>query len=439
MDTYDTQIIDYLPQGYRLNLSTGYTIVVVRHLKQGGFANTYLSTCRIGAYTEEQTFLLKEYFPRNYCRRADDGISVIFDNNPIVDEYRAKFRSETEKIAAHEELMNHPNIVKVIDRFSSNGTEYYVMEYLSNGALWDIVKQRKSPLTTEKAINYFIGVCDALEAFHNIKMIHNDISPSNIAVDKNDVAKLIDFGISKTFNVNGLPNTIINSTSYNPDFCSPDQLIRNDIFIPESDIYSLGATLYFVITGKIFNRDNSIQLDKNHVLYEIIYQSLNINNSERCKSAKDFKKGLEKARDTYNKKKLNIEQVLNKISIIRKWRLYLFAFFSPLIYCTFLFDKFMIAVLLILLLVVLMQYVGNKISLHINDIKVLDCEIKHDIVSLIVLGNSCDVTSISDQLKMKPEIIESELLDLETDKKLTRVKSGKLVTWVVNNGIQEAS
>ena len=229
---------------------------IERVLGQGGFGITYrammkeTASGKLGAIEVEVPVAIKVFFMSENCMRSEGSSYVSVPSTgsrTIVEQYRKKFVKEANNLA---ELW-HPNIVRVIDVFEENGTDYYVMEYLEGGSLRDLVKQ-KGIIAEEEALRYVSLIGYALNYMHTEKhMCHFDVKPSNIMLDKNGVPKLIDFGISKNYDNEG------NQTSSTPVGISkgfaPLEQYQQSVteFSPQTDIYALGATLYYLLTGDV--------------------------------------------------------------------------------------------------------------------------------------------------------------------------------------------
>lgn len=210
-------------------------------LGQGGFGITYLATySRTG-----KSVAVKEFFPKDYCKR--DGVTgYVTMLRPEMEKYKRKFISEANKIAQ----LNHKGIIKVIEVFEENGTAYYAMEYIAGQSLFEILKQRR--FTLDESLKIIEKVSKALAHIHSKRMLHLDIKPMNIMMRSSDKEPIIiDFGISKTYDAQGNPNTTFLPAA-SPGY-SPAEQFEGEVnsFAPQLDIYSLGATLYSLITGKI--------------------------------------------------------------------------------------------------------------------------------------------------------------------------------------------
>ena len=218
---------------------------IVRFINSGGFGCTYE-----GVHTMLDTKVaIKEFFPKDFCNRDEATLHVTLgteSKRALVAKLRKKFVDEA-KILFKE--LHHPGIVRVTDIFEENGTAYYVMDYIEGSSLHDIVKTQ-GKLSEDKALQYIHQVCEALEYVHSKNRLHLDIKPGNIMIEKSsDRAILIDFGTSKQYDEEDGENTstLMGKT---PGFAPPEQM-GNDIvkFYPSTDIYSVGATLYKILTG----------------------------------------------------------------------------------------------------------------------------------------------------------------------------------------------
>ena len=219
---------------------------VIRTLGQGGFGITYEA---------EQVLLkrkvaLKEFFMKDCCERdaATSQVTVgTGSQRALVEKFRLKFVREAQMIAGFE----HPHIVRVLDVFEENGTAYYVMENLPGGSLSDRIK-KDGPLPEDQAEKYIRQVADALSYIHSHNTVHLDVKPSNILLNAKGDAVLIDFGISKHYDVSG-EQTSSTPVGISKGYAPLEQGKDGDVsqFKPSTDIYALGATLYYLVTGLV--------------------------------------------------------------------------------------------------------------------------------------------------------------------------------------------
>jgi serine/threonine protein kinase len=172
------------------------------------------------------------------------AIKENFDTSP---EAAAQFHTEAELLAT----LRHPNLPRVFDYFTEprTGKQYLVMDFIAGDDLEDLVEKR-GLLPEKEALRIFLQILDAVDYLHrqNPPVIHRDIKPSNIKVQPDGTAVLVDFGIAKRY----LPGkeTVGAAAAVTPGYSPPEQYGQG-ITDPRSDIYALGATLYFALTGQV--------------------------------------------------------------------------------------------------------------------------------------------------------------------------------------------
>lgn len=234
----------YLKEGAMLRDNT-YRIVKV--LGQGGFGITYLAV-----HTSlNKRVAIKEFFPKTFCNRGEDTSQVKSTspaNAATVERLKTKFIKEAQHIAR----MSSPYIVKIVDIFEENDTVYYIMDYIEGQSISDMVKAN-GPMPEAQAVEYITKVGEALTYIHSQNMNHLDVKPANIMVRKSDNNPvLIDFGLSKQYDSDG------NQTSTTPvgishGYAPMEQYNDGGVkeFSPQTDLYSLAATLYYMLTGNV--------------------------------------------------------------------------------------------------------------------------------------------------------------------------------------------
>lgn len=223
------------------------TYRVVRMLGQGGFGITYLAT----DLNLDRLVAIKEFFPKDYCDRESATSHVTLGTQSakdFVERLKAKFLKEARNIAK----FDHPGIIKIHAAFEENNTAYYVMDYIEGQSLSEMVK-RHGPLSPDRAVAYIEKVGKALEYVHAHKINHLDVKPANImvrAADDNPI--LIDFGLSKQYDSSG-NQTSTTPTGISHGFAPMEQYNDGGVkeFSPQTDLYSLAATLYYLLSGAI--------------------------------------------------------------------------------------------------------------------------------------------------------------------------------------------
>lgn len=215
-------------------------------LGQGGFGITYLAMQDI----LDRKVAIKEFFIKEYCDRDIDSRTVTINtqsNNVTVEKYLNKFIKEAKTISD----LHHPNIIQIYDVFRENNTAYYVMEYIEGKSLGQVVNN-EGALPEEVAVRYIRKTAEALSYIHKKHINHLDIKPNNIMLrDRDQEIILIDFGVAKQYNESTNQGTTTTPVCISIGYSPMEQYKRNGVssFSPESDIYSLGATLYKLVTG----------------------------------------------------------------------------------------------------------------------------------------------------------------------------------------------
>lgn len=156
--------------------------------------------------------------------------------------------------------MMHPNIVNVYDVGEENGTHYIVMELVEGITLKKYI-EKKSRLSVKEAVSIAIQVSMGIEAAHNNHIIHRDIKPQNVMISKDGKVKVTDFGIAKAVSSNTITSNVMGSVHYT----SPEQA-RGGYSDAKSDIYSLGVTLFEMLTGRVpFNGETTVAIAIKHI------------------------------------------------------------------------------------------------------------------------------------------------------------------------------
>jgi len=148
---------------------------------------------------------------------------------------------------------NSPNIVTVYNTFEALGTAYYTMEYIDGGDLRSYVEEH-GPMSEQQAVETILTVASAVGMLHASHVLHLDIKPGNIVLRHGSDGKLepvlIDFGIAKHFGSDGSPTTYLTAKGASSGYAPIEQYDDIDTFSPQIDIYALGGTLYYLLTGK---------------------------------------------------------------------------------------------------------------------------------------------------------------------------------------------
>jgi serine/threonine protein kinase len=189
----------------------------------------------------------------------DVAIKVLHEQFTADGEYVERFRREARAVAQ----LSHPNIVTVIDRGEQDDRQFIVFEYVDGENLKALVA-REGPLPEREAIELALQVARALGFAHEQGLVHRDVKPQNVLLNDGHEAKVTDFGIARSLDVQGgLTQTgTVMGTS---DYIAPEQA-RGSRVDAQSDIYSLGTVLYELLTGEVpFAGDNFVAVAMQHI------------------------------------------------------------------------------------------------------------------------------------------------------------------------------
>lgn len=223
---------------------------------QGGFGITYKGIWytevkgALGTVQTEVPICVKEYFFKDYCYRDSNSFTVRVHSETgraLFDRFKEKLIKEAKILSE----VHHPHIVNVLEVFEENGTAYIAMEYISGSSL-KYMMDTEGILSERKVLRYVRQIGEALQFVHEKSILHLDIKPSNILIDQYGKARLIDFGVSKRYDIEQ-QETSTTMLTLSKGFASIEQYDDEGTlnFSPCPDIYSLGATMYNLLTGKI--------------------------------------------------------------------------------------------------------------------------------------------------------------------------------------------
>jgi serine/threonine-protein kinase len=174
------------------------------------------------------------------------------------DHQLARFRKEAKSAAR----LSNPNLVPVIDAGEQNGRPFIVFEYVEGQTLKEVILAR-GPLPVDQAVAYSIEIARGLQAAHENLLVHRDVKPQNVLIDREGRARVTDFGIARSLEDDGVTDTgeVVGTT----DYVSPEQA-SGDLADERSDIYALGIVLYELLTGEVpFQAESQIAVAMKHV------------------------------------------------------------------------------------------------------------------------------------------------------------------------------
>lgn len=196
-------------------------------------------------------------------RKLNRKVSIKILKRDFADDqnFVTKFRNEARAAAS----LNHPNIVNVYDVGEGDGIYYIVMEHIDGITLKKYIEYKKK-LNIRESIEIAMQVARGLEAAHSKKIIHRDIKPQNIMISRDGKVKVTDFGIARAASAQTISSNAMGSVHY----ISPEQA-KGGYCDERSDIYSLGITLYEMLTGKVpFEGESTVAVALQHIQGEIV-------------------------------------------------------------------------------------------------------------------------------------------------------------------------
>ena len=270
--------------------------IVGKVIGKGGFGITYL------AYDikNEKKVAIKEYYPSALAARGGDGCTVVMTDS----EEAAVFKNGIEKFYEEASLVSrfngNPAIVSVYEFFYENDTAYFVMELLDGCTLKSYIA-KYGVLSPEEALFIADNVSGALIIAHSINVLHRDISPDNIMICRDGNIKLIDFGAARQVLADN-PKSM--SVILKQGFAPLEQYQKRGKQGPWTDIYSLGATLYYALTQDCLDdpmtrMDDDAEFLSNKYdiegqLWEVIEHSLELRIADRYQDAFELRNALRK-------------------------------------------------------------------------------------------------------------------------------------------------
>jgi Protein kinase domain len=211
-------------------------------VNSGGFGIVYIARDSL-----DRQVVIKECFPSTFCRRI--GTTVGARSRAQQDEFRAAVKHFIQEAMTLSQL-DHPNIVKVHHVFEDNETAYMAMDYINGPDLLQTVEGTARPLTPKEIMSFLHTMLDALGHVHQMGLLHRDISPDNILLDKaSGQPILIDFGASRkevTRKSRALSGLRVVKDGYSPQ----EFYVHGSKQTPSSDLYALAASFYHLISGE---------------------------------------------------------------------------------------------------------------------------------------------------------------------------------------------
>ena len=245
----------HLPQRSVIGPQNRY--LIGRALGEGGFGITYLGW----DLQQGIKVAVKEYFPSGYVTRVAGSNQVIINSKQNQAASNRGLKRFVEEARALAKIKNLSGVVNVRDFFSANGTAYIVMEFLDGVSLKKYLQRRGGKLGVDEILTIMRPVMESLTQVHKTGLIHRDISPDNIIITKSNEVKLIDFGAAKYSNPDGRSVSIVLKQGFAP----PEQYDTHGEQGPWTDVYALGVTVYYAITGTLPPESIRIMMGKETV------------------------------------------------------------------------------------------------------------------------------------------------------------------------------
>jgi len=198
------------------------------------------------------------YRARDRLLERPVALKILHEQYTLDPEYVERFRREARAVAQ----LAHPNIVTVIDRGEQDGRQFIVFEYIDGENLKQVVN-REGALPVREAVELTIQVARALGFAHERGIVHRDVKPQNVILGEDGRAKVTDFGIARSLDVDGVTQTgTVVGTS---DYIAPEQAQGRQVDA-QTDVYSLGVVLYELLTGEVpYDGDNFVAVAMQHV------------------------------------------------------------------------------------------------------------------------------------------------------------------------------
>ena len=198
------------------------------------------------------------YRARDRLLERHVALKVLHHHFTFDEEYVERFRREARAVAQ----LAHPNIVTVIDRGEADGRQFIVFEYIDGRSLKELL-ERDGPLPARRALALAIGVARGLAYAHEHGIVHRDVKPQNVLLNGDGRAKVTDFGIARSLDVDGVTRsgTVLGTSNY----IAPEQASGRQVE-PGTDVYSLGVVLFELLTGQVpFPGESFVAVAMRHV------------------------------------------------------------------------------------------------------------------------------------------------------------------------------
>lgn len=260
-------------------------------LGHGGFGITYAAWDLV----LDMPVAIKEYYPKEYAKRSQSESVEVIESERLY--YYLGLQTFIREARILASLRSVESVVNVYDCFEDNNTAYIVMEYVRGDPLSELCW--KEAKTEKKLLKTLRPVVDSLILIHKAGVLHRDISPQNIMIQKTGEIKVIDFGASILIKKGDDENYMINRA-----FAAPEQYEKNGKQGSWTDVYGLAATIYNLLTGETIPsaqaRADGVKISKQPLrrkkvskrLQRVLFEALELSISKRTQTMEDFKADL---------------------------------------------------------------------------------------------------------------------------------------------------
>ena len=281
-----------LPKGSILNGQ----YIIENVLGQGGFGITYEAL----DFQSQRRVAIKEYMPEMMATRINKvSVTAFSGERGEHFEYGKQCFLGEAKILA--EFIGNESIVRVIKYFEENGTAYFVMDYIEGQSLEEYLRKKGGKISFEEVERLLCPVMDALDDVHRKRIVHRDITPDNIYITKEGVTKILDFG-SARYSIGDRSHSL--DVVLKHGYAPKEQYMRRGRQGTFTDVYSMGATIYVALTGKLppdsidrIEEDNlimpsTIGVNISPKCEKALIKALSVNAKDRYQSMSDFRKDI---------------------------------------------------------------------------------------------------------------------------------------------------
>ncbi len=276
--------------------------IIEKVLGQGGFGITY----QAADHKSGSKVAIKEFFPDSLVVRTEKTTVTPYTGEKATNFSYGKdcFLQEAETLS---QFIGHENIVRIYSYFEENGTAYFVMDFIEGISFDEYIRKQGGKIDMEDAKRILFPVMDALAVVHSRGIVHRDVTPDNIYITNSGVVKLLDFGAAR-YSLGDKSRSL--DVVLKHGFAPKEQYARHGRQGPFTDVYALGATFYFALTGKR-PPDSVERMDEDFLIpptalgvkisaqeEDAILKALSMRGEERYQSMTDFKQAISGASET---------------------------------------------------------------------------------------------------------------------------------------------